>query len=214
MSAVSRDAALPAPSGDAPAPAAAGKKKKIMVIGLAVTLVLAAAGGAAAYYVMKQRAAAAATAAAESGEGSTDTEPAPEKRVKASIKTAPTFVALDPFTVNLADRDAERYAQVGISFELANAKDADLLKAYMPAIRNNILLALGSKSAAQLNERDGKLRLADEIRREALRPLGYELELPAAGAPSGAGKRSAARDDDADGPMPIRAVHFSNFIIQ
>ncbi|MEO5771268.1 MAG: flagellar basal body-associated FliL family protein, partial [Burkholderiaceae bacterium] len=115
---------------------------------------------------------------------------------------------------NLADRDAERYAQVGISLELVNPKDADLLKAYMPAIRNNILLTLGGKSAAQLSERDGKLRLAEEIRREALRPLGYELELPALGVSTVAAKRNAVKDDDADGPLPIRAVHFSNFIIQ
>ena len=31
----------------------------------------------------------------------------------------PAFVPLDPFTVNLADREAERYAQVGITLELA-----------------------------------------------------------------------------------------------
>lgn len=207
MSAASRDAALPAPSVDAAAPAVAGKKKKILIILLALTLVLAAGGGAAAYYAKKQRAAA-------EDEGDAPAEPVVEKLVKASVKTAPTFVALEPFTVNLADRDAERYAQVGISLELVNAKDADLLKAYMPAIRNNILLALGGKSAAQLTERDGKLRLAEEIRREALRPLGYELVLPALGASAVAAKRSAAKDDDADGPPPIRTVHFSNFIIQ
>jgi len=208
MSAASRDAALPAPSVDAATPAVAGKKKKILIIVLALTLVLAAGGGATAYYLMKQRAAAA-------DEGDAQAEPVEEKLVKASVKTAPTFVALEPFTVNLADRDAERYAQVGISLELVSPKDADLLKAYMPAIRNNILLTLGGKSAAQLTERDGKLRLAEEIRREALRPLGYELELPALGASAAAAaKRSAAKDDDADGPLPIRAVHFSNFIIQ
>ena len=209
MSAVPRVADLPA-AGDAAAPAAAGKKKKILVIGLAVTLVLAAGGGAAAYFMTQQRAAASDAAA----EGDDDAGPAAEKRIKASLKTAPTFVALDPFTVNLADRDAERYAQVGISFELANPKDAELLKAYMPAIRNNILLALGAKNSAQLNERDGKLRLADEIRREALRPLGYELALPAPGASAVAGRRNATQDDGAEEALPIRAVHFSNFIIQ
>ena len=213
MSAVPRDAALPAPSGNAAAPPVVpGKKKKVLILALALALVLAAGGGGAAYYLMKKRAAAAAAVAAVDGEP--EAEPAEEKRVKANIRTAPTFVALDPFTVNLADRDAERYAQVGISLELVNPKDADLLKAYMPAIRNNILLALGSKSAGQLTERDGKLRLADEIRREALRPLGYELDLPPAGASAAGGKRAAAKQDSGDEPLPIRAVYFSNFIIQ
>ena len=213
MSAVPRDAALPAPSGNAAAPPVVpGKKKKVLILALALALVLAAGGGGAAYYLLKKRAAAAAAVAAVDGEP--EAEPAEEKPVKANIKTAPTFVALDPFTVNLADRDAERYAQVGISLELVNPKDADLLKAYMPAIRNNILLALGSKSAGQLTERDGKLRLADEIRREALRPLGYELDLPPAGASAAGGKRAAAKQDSGDEPLPIRAVYFSNFIIQ
>ena len=57
---------------------------------------------------------------------------------------------LDPFTVNLADRDAERYAQVGMTLELADPKAADLLKAYMPAIRNNILLVLAAFAASLL----------------------------------------------------------------
>ena len=136
-------------------------------------------------------------------------KPGLAKPVKVDLKHAPTFVPLDPFTVNLADREAERYAQVGITLELGDAKAGDLLKAYMPAIRNNILLALGSKTAAQLIERDGKLRLAEEIRREALRPLGFELPLSAGGA----AKKAQAADHD-DEEIPIRAVHFSNFIIQ
>ena len=176
--------------------------KKVVVIIAALALVLAAGGGAA-FWIMKKRAAAAAAA-----EGGDVAEAAEVKKAKPDLKNAPTFVPLDPFTVNLADREAERYAQVGITFELADAKAGDLLKAYMPAIRNNILLALGSKTAAQLNERDGKLNLAAEIRREALRPLGYDIKAPDAAAE----RRPAASDDDEI--APIRAVHFSNFIIQ
>jgi hypothetical protein len=52
------------------------------------------------------------------------------------------FVPLDPFTVNLADRDAERYAQIGVTLEIEDAKVGDQIKAYMPAIRNNILMAM------------------------------------------------------------------------
>ena len=182
-------------------PAAKGKKKKLIIIA-AILAVLLAIGGGAAVFVLKKRAAAAE-------EGGADKETVEAKPpVKADLKHAPTFVPLDPFTVNLADREAERFAQVGITLELTDAKAADLLKAYMPAIRNNVLLALGSKTAAQLIERDGKLRLAREIRREALRPLGYDVEL---GADDG--KAAAHGGDDEDG-VPIRAVHFSNFIIQ
>jgi flagellar FliL protein len=183
-----------------------GKKKKLILIAAGLAVLLAIGAGAA-VFVLKKRAAAAAAAAADGEDGEVAAEAKP---VRADLKHAPTFTPLDPFTVNLADREAERYAQVGITLELNDAKAGDLLKAYMPAIRNNILLALGSKTAAQLMERDGKLRLAAEIRREALRPLGFEVELPAAGAPI---SRSAQHESE-DGEPPIRAVHFSNFIIQ
>lgn len=187
-----------------PATPAKGGKKTLIVIA-AVLAVLLAVGGGAAFFMMKKRAAAAAAAAEEGDADGAETKPG--KLVKADIKHAPTFVPLDPFTVNLADRESERYAQVGVTLELVSAKDGDLLKAYMPAIRNNILLALGAKTVAQLNERDGKLQLAAEIRREALRPLGYEVEAKPASA-------KAAPAHDAADAVPIRAVHFSNFIIQ
>jgi flagellar protein FliL len=187
-------------------PANRGRKKKLILIAAALAVLLAAGGGAAVFVIKKRAAAAAAATEGEDGAVAEVVEP---KLVKADMKHAPTFVPLDPFTVNLADREAERYAQVGITLELNDSKSSDLLKAYMPAIRNNILLALGSKTAAQLIERDGKLRLAAEIRREALRPLGYEIELPSGAA----AKRAPAAADD-DETVPIRAVHFSNFIIQ
>ncbi len=193
-------------------PARPGRKKKLIALAAALAVLLVAGAGAA-VWAMKQRAAAAAAAEGESdGEGSAAPEAAETKPVRADVKHAPTFVPLDPFTVNLADRESERFAQVGVSLELTDAKAGELLKAYMPAIRNNILLALGSKTAAQLMERDGKLRLAAEIRREALRPLGYIVALPAATASGAAAKNADTAEDDAD--IPIRAVHFSNFIIQ
>jgi flagellar protein FliL len=183
-----------------------GKKKKLIMIGAALALLLCAGGGAA-VFVLKKRAAAAA-AEEEGGAAKAD---APEpKAAKADLKHAPAFVPLDPFTVNLADRDAERYAQVGITLELADAKAGDLLKAYMPAIRNNILLVLASKTAGQLMEHEGKLQLAGEIRAAALKPLGYEIKAPKAAA-SGALKAAPADDDEVP---PIKSVHFSNFIIQ
>ncbi len=188
-------------------PAKGGKKKLILIV--AVLAVLLAAGGGAAFFVMKKNAAAAAAAAAEedeSSEGAADKHGG--KTAKADIKHAPAFVPLDPFTVNLADREAERYAQIGMTFELADAKAGDLLKAYMPAIRNNILLVLAGKTAGQLMEHEGKVQLAEEVRSAALKPLGYTVKAGA--APK---KAKAAEATDADEP-PIRAVHFSNFIIQ
>ncbi len=198
MSAAAATDAVPA------TPAKSGKKKLILIA--TVVAVLVAGGGGAAFFMMKQRAAAAAAAAAaeEDGDGAADKHA--EKAAKADVKHAPTFVPLDPFTVNLADREAERYAQVGMTLELADAKAGDLLKAYMPAIRNNILLVLAGKTAGQLMEHEGKMALAGEVRAAALKPLGYTVNTEAA---AGKPKKVEVGDEP-----PIRAVHFSNFIIQ
>ncbi len=193
--------AAAATDATAVAPATKTGKKKLIVIGAALAVLLAGGGGGA-FFVMKKRAAAAAAAAAEEdGAGAADKHE--EKVAKADLKHAPTFVPLDPFTVNLADREAERYAQIGMTLELADAKGGELLKAYMPAIRNNILLVLAGKTAAQLMEHEGKVQLAAEVRAAALKPLGYTLKAPAKAAPA-----------DGDDAPPVRAVHFSNFIIQ
>ena len=181
-------------------------------------------GGGAAGYGMKQRAEQAAAAAAAE-DGDEDAKPAAKApTAKADLKSAPAFVPLDMFTVNLADRDAERYAQVGVTLELVDAKAGDLLKAYMPAIRNNILLVLAAKQAGELMDHQGKLLLAAEIRAAALKPLGYEIEVPRPAAAASAAdsgddaakpkKKKKAKVAEEDPDVPVRAVHFSNFIIQ
>ena len=207
MSATTAPAAKPAE----PVAAKPGKKKKVVVIAAALVLLLAGGGGGAAFYLKKKHAAAEQAAAEASGEGSAQADAgAQPKLVKANLKNAPTFVPLEPFTVNLADREGERYAQVGMTLELSDPKASDLLKAYMPAIRNNVLLVLASKTASQLIEHDGKVQLAAEVRAAALEPLGYARPARPAPATSGAAK---VPSDEEDAP-PIRAVHFSNFIIQ
>jgi flagellar FliL protein len=194
-------------------------KKKLVLIALAALLVLALAGGGAGYWLWKKKQA--ALAAAEDGEGGADAAQVDAKAESSKHKSGhvPTFVPLDMFTVNLADRSAERYAQVGVTLELEDGTQVDRIKAFMPAIRNNILLVLGDKTAAQLMDRNGKERLAAEIRRAAVKPLGIDLLAPepVAEAASGADaeppkprKRPAVSDE----PVPVVAVHFSNFIIQ
>jgi flagellar protein FliL len=182
-------APTPAATTDVPAQAAPRGKKKLLVMGLAGALVLAAGGGGGAFWWTQKKAAERAAAEADAEDGAA-AAPADDK--KAARPGPPVFVVLEPFTVNLADRDAERYAQVGITLEVDDAKVGDQVKQYMPAVRNNILLVLADKTAAELHAREGKRKLADEVLREAVRALG--------------GDDAAAE--------PLRAVHFSNFIIQ
>jgi flagellar protein FliL len=195
---------------DAPAPAK-GKKKLIIIIAI-VALVLVG-GGVAAMLLMKKKA---VDPDAEGEEG------APAKAAataKHDPKHVPVFVPLDPFTVNLADREAERYAQVGITLEIEDAKAGDQIKLYMPAIRNHILMAIADRTAAELMSREGKARLADKVRRETSRALGYEVaeDEPEAAADDGEEKPAAKKKKKAkkaETALPVKAVHFSNFIIQ
>ena len=194
-------------AADAAAPAK-GKKKLIVIIAV-VALVLAGGGGAALFMMKKQ----AAEAEAET-EANSDGAAPRGKAAKHDPKSVPTFAPLEPFTVNLADRDAERFAQVGITLELEDGTTADQIKAYMPAIRNNILLAIADRTAADLQSREGKRVLAERIRRETARALGIEVEAEEEAAPEATDQKPPKKKKRAQQVLPVRSVHFSNFIIQ
>jgi flagellar FliL protein len=206
-----------APAAEAAAPPAKGKKKLIIMVAAAV-LVLGGGGGAA-MVLMKKK--------VDPDVEVTD-EQAPAKAAHAPAakhdpKAVPVFVPLDPFTVNLADRNAERFAQVGVTLEIEDTHIGDQIKAYMPAIRNNILMTIADRTAVELMGREGKAKLAERIRRAASRGLGVEVD-------DIDDDEDAAADADAEAPakakpkkkkkkpvevsLPIKAVHFSNIIIQ
>ncbi len=153
------------------APARRGKKK-LLVIGAAVmaVLLLLSAGGV---FLVKQRAARAAAELGDEESAALDGGPA-----RSDPKNVPFYLPLDPFVLNLADRDVDRYAQIGITFELENGASGEQLKAYMPAVRNAILMVLANKTSRELLDRAGKEQLAQEIMREAVRPMGIEAAMP------------------------------------
>jgi flagellar FliL protein len=175
-------------------PAKSGKKKMILIIVLALITVLAASGGVAIWWLKKQ------PHAEEEADADGAAGDKGQQIAKRDPNSVPVFVALDNFTVNLADRDADRYAQIGISLELQDAKAGDRIKIFMPAIRNNILMVLAHKRSSDLLERTGKEQLASEVLRETERAMGAEPDAPP--------------DKDSESMRVVRAVHFSNFIIQ
>ncbi|QKD45616.1 flagellar basal body protein FliL [Alicycliphilus denitrificans] len=186
--------------------AAPAKSKKLIII-VAVLALLLVAGGAAAWLLLAKRHAG-------------DEEEAPARTAQAaSPKTPPTFLPMENMVVNLADPGGDRFAQVGITLELADAKTAELVKTYMPSIRSSVLLLVSQRTTDELLTREGKEKLALDVRREVSRPLGFTVPKPR--------KRPASRDpedeyeDDEDAPPrprvdnnPVRQVLFSSFIIQ
>ena len=217
---MSAAAAAPANAGAA-VPVKKGKKKLIIIV--AALLLLLVIGGGATVFLLKKRAAAAA--AADGGDDAGTSASAGHHSDKPDLKHPPTFLPLDPFVVNLADKDADRYAQIGITFEVEDPKFAEEMKAFMPAIRNGILMILSHKSSAELLDRAGKEQLAGEILRDSARTMGIDVEEPEpVAAPKADGDKAAANGDEpkpktkkkkaAVEPNPIKHVNFSNFIVQ
>lgn len=184
-------APTPPPAAEAPAPAAPPKSKKLLVIIIAAVLVLLLLIAAVVGFILLKK----APASAEEGE-----EKAPAVAV-VDLSKPPTFVALEPFVVNLAPAEGERYLQVVMALRVADAKTGDSLKGFMPEIRHQINLVLSSKLPSELSTPDGREDLADEIVERTNRVLGGPAPAKGAGAaaaPAG----------------PIQAVLFNSFIVQ
>ena len=200
-----------------------GKTKLLILVGAALALVLAAGGGV--VWILKEKAAQAAALAA--GEDEAARPETTHAAAKPEGKGIPVFLPLDPFIVNLADKEVDRYAQIGITLELESVMFADQVKAYMPAVRNAILLILAQKSSRDLLGRSGKEELAEEIMRESVRPMGIEIPAPepvrgGTGVVATGGEKTAQDEAPirtrkatrASVRNPVRHVHFSSFIIQ
>ena len=189
-----------------PPAAAPAKSKKMLVIIIGVVLaVLVIGGGAAAWFMASSRA-----HADEEEEGGA------RSVRKEAPKVAPTFLPMENMVVNLADPGGDRFAQIGITLELDDAKTAEQVKLYLPTIRSGILMLVSQRSSAELLQREGKEKLAADILREVSRPLGYSVpserpRVARAEEDEDAEERPARRRTERN---PVRRVLFSSFIIQ
>jgi flagellar FliL protein len=139
-------AAVPAAgAAAAPAPSKGLPKKLILIAGAVLLLV---AGSAAGYFLLQKKPEAGAEA---------------NKDEKKEPMKLPNFVDVEPFTVNLGDKDQDRYMQIKFSLEVTPGEAEATIKEMLPALRSEILLTLGSRSAADLGTREGKEALAKEI---------------------------------------------------
>ena len=187
----------------APAPA---KSKKLIVIGAVLVLLVIVGAGAAWFLASRSQ-------AAEDEEGA-------EPVRKEAVKVVPTFLPMENMVVNLADPGGDRFAQIGITLEVDDAKTAEQVKQYLPSIRSGILMLVSQRTSSELLQREGKEKLANDILREVSRPLGYSVPSERERA-----KAAAAAEQDGDAEErpaarkraernPVRRVLFSSFIIQ
>ena len=162
----------------APAEGAAPKKKKsLMIIIVAVLAVVLIGGGAAAFFMLRH----------SGGHNAAHAEAA----------KPPVFYPLETFTVNLADRDRERFLQTSIALEVKDEHVAERIKAFGPMVRDKILILLSSQTADQVSSAEGKQALAKNIVVAINSVIAGEL------GPD-------AKPDD----FPVRSALFASLVVQ
>lgn len=170
------------------------KSKKLLIIIIAVVVVLLVAVAAAAALLLGGK-----EEPLDDDEeiAEVSTKKAPAKKKK---DAPPVFVNMDAFTVNLVPETGDQYLQVVLSVELDEAPSQAKLAMMMPRVRNNVTLLLSSKKASELQSKEGKEKLALEIRDE----INSAIEPPTRN------KRGEVVAPEG----PVTSVLFTSFIIQ
>jgi len=190
-------AEVPPPDTQASAPAKKGKGKLIVI--LAVVLLLAGGGGFTAWKFMAPK----------------DGEHGAEKVV---AELPPVFVPIDQFTVNLNPEGGEQFLQAAFTLKVTDPEVVDAVKLRLPDLRNQVLLLLSSKKAAELTNVEGKQQLAKEIlaiANEVIAPSFPVVKKTA--EPKRDAKKDAKDSKEAKAAEPAHAVTgvlITHFIIQ
>lgn len=138
---------MSSPQQEAPAPPVQARRKSVWLVAGAIVVLLACA---------------AVAVFATSGEPEQDAAAAPAPR------DATTVVSLEPFIVNLADQEHERYLRLTVSLVLACEAGTPAEKEEGPEhalVRDRVLSVLGSKHAEELISFEGKEALRLELQR-------------------------------------------------
>jgi flagellar FliL protein len=161
-----KTAAKPAEGAKAP-----GKKKnpKLMILIIAAAVLLLGGGGAA--FFLLRSPAAADDAAAKDGKDAKKDDKAKDKKVESK---KPFFVDFEMFTVNL--KDAEKFLQIKLTFQVGSSEHAEALKDYMPKVRSAVIPVLSQQDAAEIMTPEGKEKMCAQLVEAANKSLaGSEL---------------------------------------
>ncbi len=132
--------------------AAPKSRGKLLIIIIAAVVILAIGGGVAAYLLLSKPA---AEENAKQG----------EEDAHAEDEHPPVYEKLESFTVNLADQ--QYLLQVEEMTLLVEGPEIqEKIKKRLPEVRDALFRLLSSKTAEELFDKEGKDKLADEIRKE------------------------------------------------
>jgi len=147
---------------DAPAPPA--RKKGLLLLSLATVAILGTGG--------------AVVLVGGSGEAGHGGAGGAEAQAL-EVASLPGVVALDPFILNLADPEGDRYVRVAVRIGLDSALAAERLSTedlQLARVRDRILTSLSSKTAEEITSYDGKETLRAELK-GAIAPLFTEARV-------------------------------------
>jgi flagellar FliL protein len=140
-------------------PAAAppkGSKKKMLII---IVLLLALIGGGLVWYFMFFKA---------------HQEDDSHEKAKVVVHTAPIFLQMDPYTVNL--KPDGQFLQATFTLQIETEAEVLKIKMFMPQIRSRLLLMLSNKTVEELSSLEGKRILGEEIEALVEEPFEEGLE--------------------------------------
>jgi flagellar FliL protein len=72
---------------------------------------------------------------------------------------------LEPFLVNLADKESRRYLKLKVELEVEGEETVKELEKSLPRIRDALILLLSSKTYLDLSSLEGKQQLKQEIKK-------------------------------------------------
>ncbi|HRE15513.1 MAG TPA: flagellar basal body-associated FliL family protein [Rhodocyclaceae bacterium] len=182
-----------------PAPPPSKKKKLLIIVGGLVLLLVIGLAVGAAVLLLKPH-----PEPTDDEEDVSETAK-PAKKADKKKELPPVYVALEPFTVNLVPETGDQYLQVVISLECTDPVAEAQIKARMPRIRNGITLLLSGKKASELTSREGKEKLAGELK-ESINAV-FPQEEPAP-------KKGKKSDHEEPSGELVKDVLFTSFIIQ
>lgn len=122
-----------------------GKLKKILILTLVTVLV--GVGGGLAYLIFSD-------------------DPAPAGTPSQAAPAPPgerAIMSLEPFLVNLADRETRRYLKLKVDLEVGQEKSVKELEKSLSPIRDALILLLSSKAFTEISTVEGKGQLKQEI---------------------------------------------------
>lgn len=94
-------------------------------------------------------------------------EPPVGKEAQASQASLHSRVTmpLDPFLVNLADKESRRYLKLKVELEVDGEGTIKEMEKFLPHIRDALILLLSSKTYLDLSSLEGKQQLKEEIKK-------------------------------------------------